>query len=129
MQYQCIRAFHLQPVKDLGSHHAAYPVAWRKAQLLDQDAQAPGLLGVLRKHPNSERYISPLIDRAIELLLQPLRNAQAAGVTRADLEVEDLEILFAMFQGVSLAAESAGTPAFRFRAHDPVLEGLARRSS
>jgi hypothetical protein len=95
--------------------------------LLDQDANTPGLLGVLREDPNSERYVRPLIDRAIRLLLQPLHDAQAAGVIRADIDVEDLHILFAIFQGASLAAESSGAPGIRLRALELVLEGLACR--
>jgi len=49
-------------------------------ELLEQDANTPGLLGVLREGRDSERYTRPLIERAMGLLVQPLHDAKVAGV-------------------------------------------------
>ena len=93
-------------------------------ELLEQDAQTPGLLGILRERTDSERYIRQLTERALALLAQPLDDAKAAGVVRRDLQLRDVQIVFAMLEGVAKASDAVGRPRARLRALELLEQGL-----
>ena len=90
----------LDRLQRVGPDHAGDPQVFVRLlhELLDQVADTPGLLGVLREQPNSERYIRPLSSAPPACCFSRCVTRKAAAVLRADLEVEDLQILLAMSQ-------------------------------
>jgi AcrR family transcriptional regulator len=117
----------LDHLEKLAAEHAGDPQAFLMLirQLIEEDTHTPGLLGVLREQPDSERYYRHLTARALDLLVQPLHVAKSAGVVRADFQLRDIQLIFAMFQGVAREADAYGRPQLRVRALELLVQGLA----
>lgn len=94
-------------------------------ELVLEETRTPGLLRVVRGAAEGERHLRHLTERASELLAQPLREARAAGTLRADLRLEDVQLMFAMIEGAVLESDAAGRADIALRALDLILRGVA----
>jgi AcrR family transcriptional regulator len=112
---------------DLAAVHASDPRAFLELiqEAILEETRTPGLLRVLRGGAEGERYLRRLTDRALELLAGPLREAQAAGIVRGDLQLNDVQVLFAMMEGAIQEADLAGRPQIALRALELILLGVA----
>jgi hypothetical protein len=73
-----------------------------------------------------QRRLRRLTKRARGLLDKPLREAQAAGIVRPDLRMDDLHILFTMVEGAVQEADTAGRRRIGLRALDLLFRGVAQ---
>jgi AcrR family transcriptional regulator len=117
----------LDHVAELAAAQAGDPRAFLHLiqALIQEDAHTPGLLRMLRESAQSERFLRRLTTRAMELLAEPLRTAQAAGIVRGDLQLEDVHIFFAMMEGAGQEADRAGRPQVALRAFELLARGVA----
>ena len=94
-------------------------------ELILEEARTPGLLRLLGGGAERERRVRPLTERAQQLLDTPLREAQAAGMVRSDLELDDLHLLFAMVEGAVQDADADNRQDIGMRALDLLFRGVA----
>jgi AcrR family transcriptional regulator len=96
-------------------------------ELVLEETRTPGLLRVLRGAAEGERQLRHLTERTSQLLAGPLHQAQVAGVVRSDLSLVDVQLLFAMIEGVVMEADAEGRPGLAVRALDLAVRGVAAR--
>jgi AcrR family transcriptional regulator len=118
----------LQHVEELATLHAGSPRVFVQLmqELIVEETRTPGLLRVLRGAAEGERYLRGLRERVLQLLAEPLDSAKTAGLVRADLQLVDVPIIFAMLEGPIEEAANAGRPEVAFRALELVFQGIAQ---
>jgi AcrR family transcriptional regulator len=94
-------------------------------ELILEEARTPGLLRLLGTGTAGQRRVRRLTKRGRELLDKPLREAQAAGIVRPDLRMDDLHILFTMVEGAVQETNTAGRRRIGLRALDLLFRGVA----
>jgi hypothetical protein len=109
--------------------HASDPRAFLHLlqELILEETRTPGPLRVLRGAAEGECYLRDLRERALQLLADPLDAAKTAGLVRADVQLDDIPIIFSMLEGPVEEAAAAGRPAIALRALDLVFQGIAWR--
>jgi hypothetical protein len=96
-------------------------------RLILEGTRTPGLLRVLRGAAQGERYLRDLRKRVLQLLADPLEAAKAAGLVRANVQLDDVPIIFAMLEGPVEEAATSGRPEVALRALELVFQGIAQR--
>jgi AcrR family transcriptional regulator len=93
----------LDRVAELAEYRAGDPRAFIDImrELMLEETRTPGLLRLLGSGTAGLRRVRRLTRRAHGLLDKPLREAQAAGIVRSDLRIDDLHILFTMVEGAA----------------------------
>ena len=119
----------LQEVDELARLHAGDPRVFRQLieRLIVEETRAPGLLRVLRGAAQGERYLRDLRKRVLGLLTDPLEAARAAGLVRANVQLDDVPIIFAMLEGPVDEAATSGRPEVALRAVELVFQGIGQR--
>ena len=103
---------------------------WQLIQeLVLEETRTPGLLRVLRAAAEGERYFRGLRQRSLELLAEPLEAAKTAGTVHADVQLDDVQIIFAMLDGAVREADTAGRPQLALRALDLLFRGVSAERS
>jgi AcrR family transcriptional regulator len=117
----------LDRVAELAAVHAGDPRAFLLllGAMIREDTRTPGLFRVLRTGRDGERYLRHLTSRVLELLAEPLRTARAAGTVRADLQLDDVPIVFTMLEGAIQEADASGRPQVALRAFELLARGIA----
>ena len=64
----------------------------------------------------------------LQLLADPLEAARAAGVVRANVQLDDVPIIFAMLEGPVDEAATSGRPEVALRALELVFQGIGQRA-
>jgi hypothetical protein len=96
----------------LANLHAGDPRVFLQLieRLIVEETRTPGLLRVLRGAAQGERYLRDLRKRVLQLLADPLEAAKAAGLVRANVQLDDVPIIFAMLEGPVDEAATSGRP-------------------
>jgi AcrR family transcriptional regulator len=120
----------LQHVDELAALRAGDPRAFLELiqELILEETRTPGLLRALRGAAQGERHLRDLRERVLGLLADPFDAARAAGLVRADMQLDDVSIIFAMLEGPIEQAATVGRPDVALRALELVFQGIARRS-
>ncbi len=119
----------LQQVDELAKLHAGDPRVFIQLieRLILEETRTPGLLRVLRGAAYGVRYLRDLRKRVLQLLAQPLEAAKAAGLLRANVQLDDVPIIFAMLEGPVNEAATSGRPEVALRALELVFQGIGQR--
>ena len=121
----------LQYLDELANLHAVDPRVFIKLieRLILEETRTPGLLRVLRGAAQGERYLRDLRKRVLGLLTDPLEAAKAAGLIRANVQLDDVPIIFAMLEGPVDDAATSGRPGVALRALELVFQGIGQGGS
>ena len=119
----------LRHVDELAKLHAGDPRVFRQLieRLILEETRTPGLLRLLRGAAQGERYLRELRQRVLQLLTDPLVVAKAAGLVRANVQLDDVPIIFAMLEGPVNEAATGGRPEVALRALELVFQGIGQR--
>jgi AcrR family transcriptional regulator len=119
----------LQHLTELGAARADDPSAFVELmqELIVEETRTPGLLRLLRGAAEGERYYRGLRQRALELLAAPLERAKTAGVVRADVQLDDVGIIFAMMAGAVQEADTTRRPQVARRALELLFAGVVEQ--
>jgi AcrR family transcriptional regulator len=99
------------------------------AEMIPMQLGLQGPMSVIRLGEVEESRIQALTDRTRDLFAPRLEAAKAAGVVRADLDLDDLMLMLAMFDGVLARTTDMGERERAWaRTFEIVMDGLRSRS-